>query len=204
MSGLAYNYRSGSKTSDVGLTAGSKTYTVTTDDVAGNSSGAVSFSVVVDGTAPSGTNAQAANTSGGTVGRAETGDTLTFTFSEAMDPASILAAWDGASSNVSVAFTNSGCGGNDTLSVTGVNLGTVYLSGNYVNGNRSFSASAMVLSGGGTVETITLGTPSNTFITETIAGTMSWTPSASALEVAGNACTTTAVNEVTPPADVEF
>ena len=30
MSGLAYNYRSASKTSDVGLTAGSKTYTVTT------------------------------------------------------------------------------------------------------------------------------------------------------------------------------
>ena len=115
MSGLAYNYRSASKTSDVGLTAGSKTYTVTTDDVAGNSSGAVSFSVVVDGTAPGGSNVQATNTSGGTAGKAETGDTLTFTFGEAMDPASILAAWDGTSSNVSVNFTNSGCAGNDSL-----------------------------------------------------------------------------------------
>ena len=57
-----------------------------------------------------------------------------------------------------------------------MNLGTVRLTGNYVNGNRSFTASAMVLSGGGTVVTITLGTPSNTFLTETVAGTMPGQP----------------------------
>jgi hypothetical protein len=204
MSGLAYNYRSASKTSDVGLTAGSKTYTVTTDDVAGNSSGALSFSVVVDGTAPGGSNVQTANASGGTVGKAETGDTATFTFGEAMDPASILAAWDGTSTTVTATFANGGCGASDTITVASANLGTLCLTGNYVNGNRSFTGSTMVMSGGGTVVTLTLGTPSNTFLTETVAGTMSWTPSATATDVAGNACTTTAVNEVTPPADVEF
>ena len=204
MSGLAYNYRSASKTSDVGLTAGSKTYTVTTDDVAGNSSGAVGFSVVVDGTAPGGSNVQAANTSGGTVGKPETGDTITFTFGEAMDPASILASWDGTSTTVSADFANGGCGASDTITVGSANLGTLCLTGNYVNGNRSFTGSTIVMSGGGTVVTITLGTPTNTFLTETVTGTMSWTPSATATDVAGNACTTTAVNEVTPPADVEF
>jgi predicted ribosomally synthesized peptide with SipW-like signal peptide len=204
VSGLLYNYRSASTTSDVGLTAGSKTYTVTTADIAGNSSGAVSFSVIVDGSAPSGTNVQTANASGGTAGKPETGDTVTFTFSEAMDPASILALWTGASSNVVVTFANAGCAGNDTMTVTGVNLGTLCLTGNYVNGSRSFTASPMLLSGGGTVVTITLGTPAGAFNTETVAGTMAWTPVATALDVAGNACTTTAVNEVTPPADVEF
>ena len=204
MSGLAYNYRSASKTSDVGLTAGSKTYTVTATDVAGNASGAVSFSVIVDGTAPGGSNVQTANASGGTVGKAETGDTVTFTFGEAMDPASILASWDGTSTAVSADFANGGCGASDTISIASANLGTLCLTGNYVNGNRSFTGSTMVMSGGGTVVTLTLGTPSNTFLTETVTGTMSWTPSATATDVAGNACTTTAVNEVTPPADVEF
>jgi hypothetical protein len=204
VSGLSYNYRSGSTTSDVGLTAGSKTYTVTASDVGGYSSGAVSFSVVVDGTAPGGSNVQTANASGGTAGLPQTGDTITYTFSEAMDPASIKAAWDGTSTTVTVSFANAGCGGNDTATVGSVNLGSVCLGGNYVNGNRSFTGSAMVMSAGSTVDTITLGTPSNTFNTETVAGTMVWTPSASATDVAGNACSTTNVNEGTPPADVEF
>ena len=101
-------------------------------------------------------------------------------------------------------LANAGCAGNDTLTVTGVNLGSLCLSGNYVNGGRNFTGSTMVLNAARTVVTITLGTPSNSFNTETTAGTMSWTPSATATDIAGNACTTTVVNEVTPPADVEF
>ena len=205
VSGLSYNYRSGSKTSDAGLTAGSKTYSVTTTDVAGNASGAVNFSVVVDATAPGGSNVQTANASGGTAGLPQTSDTVTFTFNEAMDPASIKALWTGTSTLVTVNLANAGCAGSDALSVTGgVNLGTVCLIGNYVNGSRNFTNSTMVLSPSGTVITITLGTPSAAFNTETVAGTMTWTPSAAALDVAGNACTTTVVTEVTPPADVEF
>ncbi len=94
-----------------------------------------------------------------------------------------------------MSFANAGCAGNDTITVTGANLGFLCLAGNYVNGNRPFSASPMVLSGAGTVVTITLGTPSGAFLTETVAGAMSWTPSASALDVAGNACSTTAAAE---------
>jgi chitinase len=203
VSGLSYNYRSASTTANAGLTNGAKAYSVTAVDVATNSSGAVSFSVTVDGTAPTGTDVQTANASGGTAGKGETGDTMTWTFSEQMDPASLLASWTGASTSVSLVFNNNGCGGGkDTVSVTGVNLGSVCLNGDYATPSRTFTSSAMVMSGNSV--TVTLGTPSGGVRTETVAATMAWTPSASALDVAGNACATTATNEVTPPADVEF
>ena len=48
----SYNYRSASLTANAVLTAGSKTYTVTAADVAGNSSGATSWSTNVDNTVP--------------------------------------------------------------------------------------------------------------------------------------------------------
>ncbi len=204
VSGLTYNYRSASTTSDAGLSNGAKTYTVTAVDATSNSSGAVSFSVTVDGTGPSGSNVQTANASGGIAGKPETGDTITFTFSEGMDPASIANNWDGTATTVVAAFANSGCGASDTVTITSVNLGSLCLSGDYVNGAKSFTGSTMVLSGGGTIVTITLGTPSNPFNTETIAGVMIWSPVAAATDVAGNACSTTVVNEVTPPIDVEF
>jgi hypothetical protein len=203
VSGLSYNYRSASTNADAGLTNGAKAYSVTAVDVATNSSGAVAFSVTVDGTAPAGSNVQTANASGGTIGKPETNDTMTWTFSEQMDPASMLASWTGASTNVSLVINNNGCGGNnDSVTVTGVSIGTVCLGGSYANPSRTFTGSAMVMSGNAV--TITLGTPSGGVKTETGAATMIWTPSASALDLAGNACATTATNEVTPPADVEF
>jgi len=204
VSGLTYNYRSASKTSDAGLTAGSKTYTVTAVDVATNSSGAVSFSVTVDLTAPAGSGVQTANASGGTVGKAETGDTITFTYTEAMDPASLKASWDGTSTTATVSFANGGCGANDSVSVTGVNLGSLCLGGGtYVSAAQTFTNSTMVLSGSGTVVTITLGTTAGAFGTQAGNTTMTWTPSASALDVAGNACSTAVVTE-SGGADKEF
>jgi hypothetical protein len=203
VSGLTYNYRSASTAADAGLTNGVKTYSVTAVDVATNSSGAVSFSVTVETTAPTGSDVQTSNASGGTVGKPETGDTITFTFSETMDPASLKASWDGTATSVTAAFANGGCGASDTVSITSVNLGSLCLAGDYVNGNRSFTGSTMTMSAGGTVVTITLGTPSNTFNTSVTTGTMAWTPSASATDVAGNACATTVANEG-GAADVEF
>ncbi|TMC65884.1 MAG: hypothetical protein E6J17_01405 [Chloroflexi bacterium] len=69
----------------------------------------------------------------------------------------------------------------------------------YVTGNVTFgatgTASTMVMSGA--TVTITLGTVSNGVLVTTAAGTgkMAWTPSAAALDLAGNACTTTVTNE---------
>jgi chitinase len=204
VSGLAYNYRSASTTSDAGLTAGSKTYTVTAVDVATNSSGAVSFSVVGDNTVPAGSDIQTANTSGGTVGKAEAGDTATFTFTEAMDPGSILAAWTGSSTSVTVTITNGGCAANDSISVNGVNLGAPCLGGaTYVATTRTFASSTMVLNAARTVVTVTLGTPSGATGTQASNTSTTWAPSASALDIAGNACSAAVVTE-SGAADKEF
>ena len=46
--------------------------------------------MVVDNTAPSGTDVEAVN-GGATVGKAEAGDVVSFTFSEPIEPASLLA-----------------------------------------------------------------------------------------------------------------
>jgi hypothetical protein len=57
------------------------------------------------------------------------------------------------------------------------------------------TASAMVMSG--STVTIILGTVSNAASVGTAAGNgaMAWTPSATVLDLAGNACTTTVTNE---------
>jgi hypothetical protein len=65
--------------------------------------------VAVDNTAPTATNISTGNAAGGTHGLAEAGDTITFTFSEQIDPQSILAGWTGASTNVVVEIEDGGC-----------------------------------------------------------------------------------------------
>jgi hypothetical protein len=121
-----------------------------------------------------------------------------------MDPASLKASWDGTSTTATAAFANGGCGANDSVTVTGVNLGSLCLGGGtYVCAAQTFTNSTMVLSGSGTALTITLGTPSGAFGTQAGNTTMSWTPSASALDVAGNACSTAVVTE-SGAADKEF
>src|SRR5438874_1204300 len=79
---------------------GTNTYSITCTDNASNAGTQSGFAVTVDNTAPTGTDVQTTNASGGTVGRAELGDTITLTFSEPMDPNSVLAGWGGASTNV--------------------------------------------------------------------------------------------------------
>ncbi len=66
--------------------AGSKSFSITAADVAGNGGTTGGFSVIVDNTAPTGTDMQTTNVVGGTTGLAETGDTITLSFSEPMDP----------------------------------------------------------------------------------------------------------------------
>ena len=108
--GVSYNYRSASQTASNPLSATSKAFTITATDVGGNSGTTSGFSVTVDNTVPTGTNIQTTNVSGGTTGRAETGDTITFTFSEAMEPNSILAGWTGAATPVTLRLVQNGGG----------------------------------------------------------------------------------------------
>jgi hypothetical protein len=206
--GTTYNYRSASRVANNPLAAGSKSYTITSTDAATNSATQGGFSVTVDNTAPTATDVQAANGST-TVGRPELGDTVTFTFSEQIDPASILSGWTGASTNVVVRVNNTAT---DTLLVynsanaTQLPLGTVNLARtDYVTANRTFGASgtpSTMVRSGSTV-TLTLGTASGATTTAAATGTMTWTPSASAYDRAGNAGTTAAATEL-GAADKEF
>jgi hypothetical protein len=218
--GVSYNRGSASLTAGASLTEGTKTYSLTSTDVAGNVGTQSSFSVVVDNTAPTGSDVQTTNVSGGTVGMAQTGDTIVFTFSEPIEPTSILAGWTGASTNVVVRIADGGAlGGNDAVTIRNsansaqlpfgsVDLGRSDYRSTFLGlgGDISFGVtgtpSTMVMSGNQV--TVTLGTrDDSTTNTAGGNGTMSWGPVATPYDRAANVMTTGAVSE-SGGADKEF
>ncbi|HXF37827.1 MAG TPA: hypothetical protein VNO17_11720 [Actinomycetota bacterium] len=202
--GVAYAYRSALLTADAVLPEGSRGYSLALTDGAGNAAVQGGFSVLVDNTPPAGADVQTAN-GGTTPGRAEAGDSVTFTFTERVDPGSVLAGWTGSATTVRVRIVDNG--GNDLLEVrtasgaAALPLGSVALNGNHVTADRDFAGSTMTQAGG--TITVTLGTPSGATNAVNAARTISWTPSAGATDAAGNPCTTTAVSEG-GPSDREF
>jgi hypothetical protein len=207
--GLSYSHRSASLTANSSLSVGTYTYTVTSSDAAGNS-GSQSYTVTVDNAAPSGSVVQTAN-GGSIAGRPQRNDTITYTFSEPIDPNSILAGWTGGATNVVVRINNN-TPTNDRVQIFNATnasqlpLGNVDLGRtDYVAGNRTFGASgtASSMSMSGNSLTVVLGTQSAAGSTAAASGTMVWTPSATATDRAGNAVSTTNVNE-SGTADAEF
>jgi hypothetical protein len=209
--GGSYNYRSASQTAGTGLAAGSYSFSLTATDAAGNSGTQTGYSVTVDNTAPSGSDVQTTN-GGATNGLAEAGDKITFSFSEALDPNSVLSGWSGAATNVVVRLNNGSGSGNDTVTVfnatntTQLPLGSVNLGrADYTSSSITFgatgTASSMTMSG--STITIALGTQSAAGTTAGATGTMTWTPSATATDAAGNGVSTTTVTE-SGAADREF
>ena len=202
--GVTYNRRSAELTTQAGLPNGPRAFSVTGVDVASNSATA-NGTVTIDNTAPTAGNVQTTNAPGNIAGRAEEGDSMTWTFSEPIQPGSLLAGWTGAARSVTVVLTNNG--GGDEITVysgfTPVALGTVDLGRNdYTNGTVWFLGSTMTMSGSSV--TVVLGNPFlGTPTTAAGNGTMSWTPSATATDHAGNPASTTPVNE-SGPADREF
>jgi hypothetical protein len=203
--GVTYSYKSATLTANAALGAGSKSFTVSAQDAAGNGPASGTFSVTVDNTPPTGTDVQTAN-GGSTGGKPEAGDTVTLTYSEQIEPVSILAGWGGAAQNMVVRIANAGGTSNDMVTfwnaanTSQLPLGTVNLgrSGYVAKGatvafGATGSASTVVQSG--SALTITLGTPGATTNTVTNTTTMTWTPSASATDRAGNAASTTAATE---------
>ncbi len=99
--GVVYGYQSAQLTATNPQAAGTKTWTVTATDGAGNAATSSAFPVTVDNTKPAGADVQALN--GGAIpGRAETGDLVQLTYTEAIDPHSVLAGWTGAATTVTV------------------------------------------------------------------------------------------------------
>ena len=200
VSGTTYNYRSGALTAN-GSLSGTKAYTVTSTDNLAYARLQSGYSVTVDNTAPTATGISTGDA--GNHGLAETGDTITFTFSEQIDPQSILAGWTGASTSVTVEFADGGCllflCGSDTFSITSLPFGSVDLnSAGYYGCNvigivcdktpASFVNSPMVASANSI--TITLGTRSGgngSFIDETSNSDIAWDSTTTPYDAAGNA-----------------
>jgi hypothetical protein len=208
VNGQFYNYRSAQLTANATLAAGSKSYTLTLTD-AGNTQSQSNGSVTVDNTAPTASDIQTINVSGGTPGKAEAGDTVTYTYSEPIDASSVLSGWLGTSTSVVVRLVS---GASDALQIWNATNGTQLPVGNvnlgrndYISGRITFGASGtpstMVRSGA--TLTVTLGTASASAPTAAGSGNMTWSPSAGATDRAGNAASTAPRSE-TGTADEDF
>lgn len=201
--GVTYGYRSAALTARNPLAAGVKAYTLTSTDNAGNSRLQTGFTTTVDNAVPTASDIQTTN-GGATVGRIDPADTIVYTFSEAIDPESILAGWTGAATDVVVRFTDNA--GADTFVIwnaantSQLGLGSVNTKANVVTGaataGATGTASRMVLDTAAGTVTVTLGTvaggPLNTDLGN---NKMMWSPSTSAFDRAGNAMSNAAVNE---------
>ena len=125
-----------------------------------------------------------------------TGDTITYTFSEQMDPTSILSGWSGASTAVEACFTRPSSStlvaiATSSTCTTAVNLGSVNLgegTPHYItSGTVGLTATmSMATVSGASVVTVTLTSTSASFTANTNKTVWTWTPSASALDLAGN------------------
>jgi hypothetical protein len=212
--GVPYGYRSASLTAGA-VAEGAKAYAITPTDIAGNAAQQTGFGVTVDSTPPTGIDVQSAN-GGATAGTAEVGDTIAYTYSEPVEPTSILPGWNGQSTTVVVRLnngtliptTNDGITVFDPTDTTPVALGAVDLGRtDYVLlGDTRFgtvgSPSRMAVAGN--TVTVTLGALNGLGINLGAgSGTMRWTPSATAVDRAGNGASTASVNE-TGAADREF
>jgi len=211
--GLTYNRRSALQTAPGTIPEGTYPFTVASSDSdsPANSQTQSGFNVTVDNTAPNPADVQTAN-SGSIVGRPELADTVTFSWNEPIEPVSILAGWDGSSTNVVVRINDTNpdrlqvYNSANTAQLALTNAAGLNLNRNdYVGANRTFGA-------GGTASTmvrignsvrITLGTQSGAGTTAVGNGTMSWTASGTVTDRAGNPSTIAAVNEL-GTADMEF
>jgi hypothetical protein len=189
--GVSYNYRSAQLTASSSVSSGSKSYSLALTDDDGNTR-SQSFSVTVDNTSLTGADFETDNSSGGTSGRAEKGDTVSFVFNKSVDPNSIVSGWNGSgakSVTVSIADSSS----NDTLSVTGATIGTVRLQGDYTSSGKTTSFTGSSLTASGSTVQIVLGTESGSARTENSKNAPEWTPSSSLYDYAGDACSTSKV-----------
>jgi hypothetical protein len=187
--GVSYNYRSAQLTANSSLGSGSKSYVLDLTDKAGNE-GEEGFSVTVYG-AFNGSGFETTNVAGGTEGRAEKGDSVSFEFNNVPEAQTIVSGWNGSGTK-SVTVTISGGSTNDSLAVSGATIGSVELNGDYTETSTvTFSGSTMSLSG--STVAIVLGTASGTAKAATAKSKPSWIPSASILDLAANACSTSSV-----------
>ena len=186
------------------LATGTYTAQATQTDTGGLTGTTAAVTFTVDATKPTATAVVAANKAGGTAGKIESGDTITFTYSEPITAASVWSGWSGSSTTVHVRFTSSG---NDTVTIldtantAAINLGSVATNADYVSPTATFNGT-MVRSADGASIVVTLSTPTNVQPTANVGRNMTWTPNAAVKDLVGNAASTTAYSET--DSDVDF
>jgi hypothetical protein len=177
---------------------------VTTDNANNVTYSTVVSNRVVDNTAPTATDVQTANTSGGTAGKAEAGDTMTLTFSEQIAPGTIVAGWNGTGTQTVTVTMDTG----NHLAITGATLvnGFVTLGGaGYVQNGKTVVFSSSTISQSGSTITLTLGTPDKPqFLTTGSAGNSTWPVAAGLTDIAGNTLVTPVTKTETGASDAEF
>lgn len=197
--GTTYNYRTAAIAANASL-SGTKSYSITSTD-GFNPPRVQNYSVTVDNTAPSAADIQ---TAGDGDGRAEQNETITFTFSEEIDPQSILNGWTGAATAVQVQLIDGNLllflGAPDTVRILNSSgssqlpLGDVRLPGaGYVVGllglpgtTMVFSPSTMVKPAGSNAITVTLGPRTAGSPEPGEGGAMTWLSSTTPYDAAGN------------------
>lgn len=187
------------------LAGGTYTAQATQTDSGGLTGTTAAVTFTVDATKPTATSVTATNKTGGTAGKIENGDTVTFTYSEPITAASVWSGWDGTSTSVNVKFTDATTADTFAVLTAGagtINLGSVATNGNYVSANTTF-ASTMVRSADGASIVVTLGTPTSVQSVAVTAKNMKWTVGAGITDLAGNAITTPASYTETI-SDVDF
>jgi chitinase len=170
-----------------GAVTASAYITANTADISSTISASLSRDIV----APSGSNIKGTN--GAVSATLDSGDTLIYSFSEAMDPATIKSGWNGSSTAVSVAVTH---GTTDLITVTGTNLGSVDTKTLYSKKTFACPTSTIVMSG--STVTLTLGgcsTSTSDIHTGVANGAFQWTPTATMTDQAGNSMSTAVTNE---------
>ena len=142
---------------------------------------------------------QAVNLAG--PGKVQPGDQLVLTYSAVVDPATVVAGWDGTGTrSMTVSLNQSGT--KDTLGFTGANLGQVELFRNFTGKTVTFAAAVThtVSTTGGvsrSVITVTLGTVSDPTGLRAVTGTsnMVWTPSTAVRTPSGIGCSSAPATE---------
>ena len=223
--GIAYGWRSAELVATNPVAEGAKSYTLGLADAAANSATASGFGVTVDNTAPSATDIQ--TTSGGTLGTPSSGDRMIYTFSEPIDPDTILSGWSGSPAAVRATVVDGGggllglggllgsddddvltvepSGGGTRLPLT-VGLGSADYAWDVVlllrvACNATFNSSTMAMSG--STVTVTLGGAGGCPRNEASSATLTYVPATGPTDRAGNALPTTPRTE-TGAADRDF
>jgi hypothetical protein len=184
------------------LATGAYTVQATQADAAGNTGTSAARSFTVDRTQPSPTMIAAAN-GGANAGRLNAGDTITYMFSEAISPTTVLSTFTGGATTASVRvlFTNAGTtaaptdrftvldsAGAANVRLDGGSANGVATKANLVTATTVTWPATMSQSADGKSFTIVLGTAPTGLATVTnTQKNMSWTPKAGPTDLAGNA-----------------